>query len=126
MGDIALLNGYFDVAELSFKEAQDLNSLFLYYTSCGDKGKIEELRDMASNKKRRNIEFMSNFLLNDTGACINTLLSSKRYPEAALFARSYAPSQIPGLIDKWKDMLAQNAKILPSNYIYIYIYILSL
>jgi len=36
VGDIALLAGYFSLAEQCFKKSQDYNSLLMFYSSIGD------------------------------------------------------------------------------------------
>ena len=36
MGDIALLSGFFELAEICFKKSSDYNSLLLFYSSYGD------------------------------------------------------------------------------------------
>ena len=36
VGDIALLAGFFTLAESCFKKSQDFNSLFMFYSSYGD------------------------------------------------------------------------------------------
>ena len=47
------------------------------------------------------------FLQGDADKCIDVLLSAGRIPEAAFFARSYAPSHIPAIMTKWKVELAK-------------------
>jgi coatomer subunit beta' len=38
---------------------------------------------------------------------LDVLCSTGRVPEAALFARSYAPSKVPAIISKWKSDLGK-------------------
>jgi len=45
------------------------------------------------------------YLLGDVDKCIKILVKSKRIAEAALFARSYAPSYIPQIMGQWEAML---------------------
>lgn len=40
--------------------------------------------------------------MGDTSACVDLLLSTDRIPEAALFARTYAPSQVSRVVKLWK------------------------
>jgi hypothetical protein len=43
IGDIALKVGNFELAERSFDEAKDFNSLFLIYSCSGEPEKLEKL-----------------------------------------------------------------------------------
>lgn len=42
-------------------------------------------------KGQNNLAFASRLQLGDTDACVNLLVKTDRAPEAALFARTYAP-----------------------------------
>ena len=59
--------------------------LFLFFFLDTDSGlSIEE-------KGQNNLAFASLFQLGDTNACVDLLIKTQRAPEAALFARTYAP-----------------------------------
>jgi len=47
------------------------------------------------------------FLLNKLGECIELLLKGGRFPEAAFFARTYAPSEVPRIVELWREDLAR-------------------
>lgn len=49
-----------------------------------------------------NIAFACALQLGEPSECIDLLLSTDRAPEAALFARTYAPSQVPRAVLAWK------------------------
>lgn len=54
---------------------------------------------------RMNIAYMCYFLTNNPQKCIDVLIKSKRYPEAALFARTYCSERISECVKLWKDSL---------------------
>ena len=49
---------------------------------------------------------MCRFLLGDVDACIALLASCGRLPEAAFFARTYAPSLMAAVVKAWQADLA--------------------
>ena len=53
--------------------------------------------------------------LGDANACVDLLLKTKRAPEAAIFARTYAPSQVPRIIAVWKSDLVTNGRSKIAN-----------
>lgn len=52
-----------------------------------------------------NIAFAANLQLGDTTNCVDLLLSTDRAPEAALFSRTFAPSQTPRAVQSWRKHL---------------------
>lgn len=105
---MSLMNGKIDLAITCFKASDDLGSLLLICVSLGLKSEIEELAKKAQQTTRMNIAFICFFILNDLQQCINILLESQRYPEAAMFAKTYLPSQITKCVELWKDYLKKN------------------
>lgn len=102
------MNGKIDLAITCFKASDDLGSLLLICVSLGLKSEIEELAKKAQQTTRMNIAFICFFILNDLQQCINILLESQRYAEAAMFAKTYLPSQITKCVELWKDYLKKN------------------
>jgi len=102
VGDRALAVWRFDLARECFEKAGDLNALMLLLLSTGDKAGLRQLAVKAENKGQNNLAFASLFQLGDAGGCVDLLTKTQRTPEAALFARTYAPSKIPGIVDAWK------------------------
>lgn len=83
---------------------------------------------MTEEKGANNLAFATLFQLGDAGACVDLLVKTKRAPEAALFARTYAPrfvphqhsrdlanllmhSHVPKVVDAWRDDLKSRPKI---------------
>jgi coatomer subunit beta' len=111
VGELALLNGQFQIAESCMLRCDDLNGLLLMYTSLSVPKKIEELAVLAKKSKKMNISFLCHFLLNDLDACLATLIDSGRISEAAFFARTYCPSKISEIVELWKKDLAKVSKV---------------
>lgn len=63
VGDLALTMGDFDVAEDCFREAQDLSSLFLLYTSTSNREGLAWIQKASSEKGEANLLFLSSYLL---------------------------------------------------------------
>jgi coatomer subunit beta' len=59
-------------------------------------------------KGQNNLAFAITLQLGDANACVDLLLKTRRAPEAAIFARTYAPSQVPRAVAAWKSDLASN------------------
>lgn len=57
MGDIALLQGQFSLAERCFSKSQDFNSQLLFYTSCGDLENLREVANKAEASGKFNVAF---------------------------------------------------------------------
>jgi coatomer subunit beta' len=105
LGDRALAVWRFDLARESFEKANDLSALMLLLLSTGDKVGLEKLAASAGEKGANNLAFATLFQLGDVKACVDLLVKTQRAPEAALFARTYAPSQVPKAVDAWRGEL---------------------
>lgn len=61
-------------------------------------------------KGLNNVAFAALLELGDTTGCIDLLISTDRIPEAAFFARTYAPSQAGRVVKLWKADLESKKK----------------
>lgn len=52
-----------------------------------------------------NVAYMCYYLTNQPECCLNVLLKSKRFSEAALFARTYLAERVSECVKLWKDSL---------------------
>lgn len=79
-------------------------------------------------KGQNNLAFATLFQLGDTKSCVDLLIKTQRIPEAAIFARTYAPryvfsyahrfrrishpastfSQVPKVVEIWREDLSSN------------------
>lgn len=105
VGDKALSAWQMDLAQEAFEKAGDLPALLLLFTSLSDRAGMERLAKLALSRGQNNIAFASFLQLGDTAACIDLLSKTGRLPEAALFARSYAPQQAAPVVKAWKAEL---------------------
>lgn len=70
------------------------------------------MADNAFVKKNFTIAFNCYFLLRNVDKCVECLVQAKNYPEAALFAKTYCPSHISGIVTQWKNSLAKAYPII--------------
>ena len=115
LGELALARGRIEIAEAAFTKARDLGGLLLLKSSTGDPQGLRELAATAEEQGKQNIAFVCRFMLGDVDACIDTLVSCGRTPEAAFFARTYRPSRISETVKLWqKDLAKINPKAAES------------
>ncbi|KAJ3004069.1 UNVERIFIED_CONTAM: Coatomer subunit beta', partial [Siphonaria sp. JEL0065] len=92
VGDLALNNWMFDLAEDCLLKASDIEGLLLYYQAAGNAKGIKELAELAVEKGKHNIAFTCFMISNQIDKAIDLLASSGRFAEAAFLARTYLPS----------------------------------
>jgi coatomer subunit beta' len=107
LGELAISKCEFDLAQEALHKAQDLGGLLLIATAAGNATMVDKLAESALQNGKNNISFTSYFLLGNLEKCLDILISTERLPEAAFFARTYLPSQVPRIISLWKDSLAK-------------------
>jgi len=116
VGDRALAVWRFDLARQCFEKAGDLSSLMLLLLSIGDRDGLKKLASQAEEKGQNNLSFAVRLQLGDTHGCVDLLTKTDRAPEAALFARTYAPSLVPNAVDAWRTTLGSvNRKKLAAS-----------
>ena len=72
--------------------------------------------DLAEQRGKYNVAYETAYLLALPERCVQILLKSKRYSEAAMFAKSYIPKMIPEIIKEWGDILKANELLfIPEN-----------
>ena len=52
-----------------------------------------------------NIAYSCFFLTNQPNKCVDILLQSKKFSEAALFSRTYCPDRVQECVKLWKDSI---------------------
>ncbi|KAN0060893.1 Coatomer subunit beta' [Thecaphora frezii] len=105
IGDKALAQWNVQLAQECFEKAQDLSSLLLVATSTNDRKALDRLAQLAQEKGSTNIAFAAYLQLGEVDSCIDLLQQVGRISEAALFARTYAPSRVPELVGQWRKEL---------------------
>ncbi|KAF9535194.1 coatomer protein [Crepidotus variabilis] len=110
LGDRALSVWRFDLAREAFVRAEDLSALMLLLLSVGDREGLKALAQKAVAKGQNNLAFAITLQLSDGPACVDLLLQTDRAPEAAVFARTYAPSQAGKAVARWKEDLEKKGR----------------
>ena len=119
IGDLCLQKGDFERAEEAFRQAEDFSSLFLLYSSLGrielcsgDKDGIEWLASESLKNHAYTISFNCFFITRQVDRCVETLVLTKNFPEAAFFAKTYCPSHISEIVKGWKEYLVKSHPIV--------------
>ena len=108
LGDLALGECNIDMAEECMTKANDLGGLVLLYSSLGKREGIMTIARKAAAEGKNNIAFLCFFLTGMTAECVHLLRNTARVPEAAFFARTYAPSEVAVVLSLWKqDLVAR-------------------
>ncbi|KAI9597452.1 coatomer WD associated region-domain-containing protein [Syncephalis fuscata] len=110
LGDAALAGWKFTLAEECLSKANDFSGLLLLYTASGNADGIEKLARSAEEQGSNNIAFTCWLQLGRTNECIDLLVKTERIPEAAIFARTYAPSRLSELTKLWREQLVAAGK----------------
>jgi len=110
IGDKALERWNLELAQECFDKAGDTNALLLLGVSKGDRTILQKVAEIAKQKGQTNLAFAASLQLGDPNPCIDLLEAADRIPEAALFARTYAPSRVPGLVSRWKTSLESSKR----------------
>lgn len=105
LGDRALAAWHIALAEECFRRANDLSALLLVYTSTGDRQGLATLAKLAEARGANNIAFAARLSLGEAEPCVDLLLATDRAPEAALFARTYAPRSVGKAVGQWRSSL---------------------
>ena len=91
LSDIALSCGELQLARECFLNANDYSSLLLLSVSIGDAATLNTIAEKTRQEGLYNISFISYYLLGNTQNCLDVLTEARRIPEAAFFAKTYAP-----------------------------------
>ncbi|KAI0690264.1 coatomer beta [Cytidiella melzeri] len=102
IGDRALAAWRFDLARDSYEKANDLNALMLLLLAIGDSQGLAKVAAKAEEKGQNNLAFAALLQIGKPAECVDLLIKTQRAPEAAMFARTYAPSKMPAAVTAWK------------------------
>jgi coatomer subunit beta' len=110
VGDAALAGWDVTLAAECFKNAKDLGSLLLLYSSTSDREGLRALSLQASAAGTHNVAFTCLWQLGDVEGCIDLLTRTGRVAEAVLFAQTYKPSVAVKTVGLWKESLEKEKK----------------
>lgn len=77
----------------------------LLLLSIGDSDGLAKLAVTAEQKGQNNLAFAALLQVGNPAACVDLLVKTQRAPEAAMFARTYAPSKVPDAVQAWRGEL---------------------
>lgn len=109
LGDASLAAWNVTLAEQCFEKAGDLESLFLIYTSTGNKASLKSIADKAVALGKYNLAFNTLWYLKDTAGCVALLNKHNKSQEGALFALTYGEDPSKS-IELWKKSLVHSGK----------------
>ena len=90
--------------------------MLLFYSSYGDEEGLEYLLEQSEANGKYNVAFEAAYLLAKPERCIKILIASKRFAEAAMFAKSYCPHMISDVLNEWSAVLkATKLPFTPEN-----------
>lgn len=121
LSDSALKVTNLELCEAASIASNDFSGLLLLYTATGNLEGMEKLALLAADGGKTNVSFVAYLLTGNVEACADLLISTKRLPEAAFFARTYLPSRIDEIVALWKEDLfaisesAANALACPKD-----------
>ncbi|EMC93341.1 hypothetical protein BAUCODRAFT_237789 [Baudoinia panamericana UAMH 10762] len=110
VGDAALGAWNVALAEECFRNAKDLGSLLLLYSSSADVAGLRSLAEKAREAGQHNVAFTCLWQVGDVDGCLDVLLATSRTAEAVLFAQTYKPSRSKGIVGQWKQGLEKDGK----------------
>uniref|UniRef100_A0A1A9W071 Coatomer subunit beta' n=1 Tax=Glossina brevipalpis TaxID=37001 RepID=A0A1A9W071_9MUSC len=107
LADVASRKNNMSLVKECMEKANDFSGLLLLATASGDEQMLKAVGENGSTQGRHNIAFLSSFLRSDVRRCLDILIETNRLPEAALFARTYIPSQMSYVVDLWREELSK-------------------
>ena len=110
MGDRALSSWKFATAQRAYEQAGDVGALFLLGLAMGDKNTVKEVGRLAKGKGLNNIAFAANWQTGDGRGAVDLLVDTERASEAALLARTYAPSRVGKAVGAWRGELEKKGR----------------
>ncbi|KAK2704617.1 hypothetical protein QYM36_016869 [Artemia franciscana] len=122
LADCSILSGRLDLAEKCYEATQDFGALLVLSSSSGNLDKVSKLAEVAHRARKFNVAFTAYLLTQQNLKALNILVETNKLPDAAFFARTYLPSEVPRVTQLWKaEQQKTNAKVAqgiadPSEY----------
>lgn len=104
LGDLALSSFQYKMAIESFEKADDVESLFLLYSSLNLKSKLNDLADLAKGKGKYNVAFNSYWASGNLAKAVELLTISGRPVEASILGFNYGVDASKS-VEQWKKEL---------------------
>jgi len=103
LAQIATLKSDLVLAGECLSRAKDYGGLLLLASCAGSNQLMSSLSNDSYAAGQHNVAFLSTLLTGDVEKCVNILVETDRLPEAAFFARTYCPSQVPRIVSLWRE-----------------------
>jgi len=107
VGDFALSEWQFALAEQCLLRAKDYPGLFLIHQTTGNFNGMISLAEVAQEEGLGNLTFLCYLETRQLEKCLELLLSSHRYAEAAMFAKTYCPTHVARIVHLWREKVAK-------------------
>jgi coatomer subunit beta' len=101
----ALVKGDFELAVRGVRNCGDLSTLLVLLKARNRVDEMKELVDEAEAAGQLNVAFTAALLVDQKKRCVELLLKSEKWAEAALFARSNAPEMTSQCVRIWREKL---------------------
>lgn len=111
LSELAAARGDFGLAEECMNAVDDFAGLLTLHTASGNRDRLSSVASAAGAAGKMNVAFLSHFLAGDLNGCIDQLLSAGRAAEATIFARTYLPSAVPRLVQRWRSDLRKAGNV---------------
>lgn len=111
LADLATVKGNFALAEECLTESEDYSGLLTLFSARSDKTALLKLSDKAAKAHKMNVAFLAAYMCGDMNKCLDLLINSDRIPEAAIFSRTYLPSRVTPVVDKWRTGLRKTGSV---------------
>ena len=108
VGDFALNEWRLPLAEECLSRAKDYPGLFLLYQSIGDVKSMTRLAETAQEEGLGNLAFLCYLQTQSVEKCLDLLISTSRFAEAALFARTYCPMRVAKTVHLWREHITKS------------------
>lgn len=107
LGDAALQKFHFKYAIEAYEKANDLDSLFLLYSSFNLKDKLITIGERAEELQRYNLAFDAYWVVGEISKIKDLLIKSGRLSEAAIVSYTYGlkDEEVLEVIKQWKEKL---------------------
>lgn len=109
LGDLALSSFKYKLAIESFQKANDIESLFLLYTSFNDKQNLAKLAEQAKAKGKYNVAFNAYYTIGDIPSAIELLSINNRFAEASFLGLTFG-ADVTKAVENWKAELTKIGK----------------
>lgn len=98
----AIGKGEMKLAEKALFECGDLSTLLVLYKSQNRKSDIENLVTKAKEIGQLNVAFTAALAVGMFEECVDILIASEKYAQAAIFARTRCPKMMSKAVQEWK------------------------